>query len=78
MLLYLNSCFEDDPGDGSLVRAALGDIARVRGMTALARETGMTREGLYKALSDDGNPSFETLIRVSRTLGFEMQFKATG
>ena len=78
ILLYLNSCFEDDPGDGSLVRAALGDIARASGMTALAKKTGITREGLYKALSDDGNPSFETFIKVIRTLGFEMQVKATG
>ena len=78
MRLYLNSCFKEDPGDGSLVRAALGDIARARGMTAIANATGITREGLYKALSDDGNPSLETFIKVSKTLGFEMQFKATG
>ena len=51
MALYLDACLEDDPGDGSLIRIALGDIARARGMTQLAHDTGLTREGLYKALS---------------------------
>ena len=54
--LYLEACAEEDPGDGSLIRAALGDIARAQNMSRLARETGMSREGLYKALSEDGNP----------------------
>ena len=58
--LYLEACAEEDPGDGSLIRAALNDIARAQNFSALARETGMTREGLYKALSKDGNPSFAT------------------
>ena len=48
---YLDACLEEDPGDGSVVRAALNDIARAQGMTQLARETGISREGLYKALS---------------------------
>ncbi len=51
MALYFDACIEEDPGDGSLIRAALGDIARARSMTQLARETGLAREGLYKALS---------------------------
>jgi len=57
-----------DPGDGSLIRA-LGDIARARGMTQLARDTGLTREGLYKALSTEGNPAFPTIFKVIRALG---------
>ena len=56
--LYLEACAEEDPGDGSLIRAALNDIARAGNMSQLARDVGMSREGLYKALSEDGNPSF--------------------
>jgi probable addiction module antidote protein len=69
MALYLDACLQEDPGDGSLIRAALGDIARARGMTQLAHDTGLTREGLYKALSAEGNPSFSTIIKVIRALG---------
>ena len=61
MALYLDACFAEDPGDGSLIRAALGDIARAGGMTPLARDTGMAREGLYKALSSEGHPEFTTI-----------------
>ena len=70
--LYLEACFEEDPGDGSLIRAALGDIARARGMAQLARDTGLTREGLYKALSPDGNPEFSTVVRVIHALGLKL------
>ena len=55
--MYLNACLEEDPGDGSLVRAALGDIARARGMSQLARDSGVSREGLYRALASDGGDS---------------------
>ena len=70
--LYLEACFEEDPGDGSLIRAALGDIARARGMAQLARDTGLTREGLYKALSPAGNPEFSTVVRVIHALGLKL------
>ncbi len=70
--LYFESCLEEDPGDGSLIRAALGDIARARGMSQLARDTGLTREGLYKALSADGNPEFSTVMKVIKALGLKM------
>ena len=70
--LYLEACFEEDPGDGSLIRAALGDIARARGMAQLARDTGLTREGLYKALSPDGNPEFSTVVKVIHALGLRL------
>lgn len=70
--LYLDACIEEDPGDGSLIRSALGDIARVRGMTQLAHDTGLTREGLYKALSAEGNPAFSTIFKVVRALGVKL------
>ena len=73
---YLDACFEEDPGDGSLVRAALGDIARVRGMAQLARDTGLAREGLYKALSAEGNPEFSTVMRVIQALGLKLHVEA--
>ena len=74
--LYLEACAEEDPGDGSLVRAALNDIARAGNMSQLAREVGMSREGLYKALSEDGNPSFATVMRVTRALGLQVRITA--
>ena len=72
--LYLEACAKDDPGDGSLIRAALNDIARSGNMTWLARETGMSREGLYKALSKKGNPAFATVLRIVRALGLQVRF----
>ena len=71
--LYLEACAEEDPGDGSLIRVALNDIARAGNMSQLAREVGMSREGLYKALSKDGNPSFATVMRVTRALGLQVR-----
>ena len=71
--LYLEACAEDDPGDGSLIRAALNDIARAQNMSRLAHEVGMTREGLYKALSDKGNPTFATVMRITRALGMQVR-----
>lgn len=72
--LYLEAAFED--GDPALVAAALGDIARARGMSAVARDAGISREGLYKALSENGNPSFATISKVSRALGFQFKLVA--
>jgi probable addiction module antidote protein len=71
--LYLEACAEEDPGDGSLIRAALNDIARAQNMSQLAREVGMTREGLYKALGENGNPSFATVMRIARALGMQVR-----
>ena len=71
--LYLEACAEEDPGDGTLVRAALNDIARAGNMSQLARDTGMSREGLYKALSEDGNPTFATVMRITRALGMQLR-----
>lgn len=73
--LYFEACLDDDPGDGSLIRAALGDIARARGMSQLARETGLARESLYKALSPEGNPEFTTVMKVIKALGFKLHIE---
>ena len=75
--LYLEACAEEDPGDGSLIRSALNDIARAQNFSALARDVGMTREGLYKALSKDGNPSFATIAKITRALGMRLHITAT-
>ena len=69
---YLNAALED--GDTSVIAAALGDIARAKGMTQLAKETGITRDGLYKALSPTGNPSFDTVQKVVRAFGLSSIF----
>ena len=71
--LYLEACAEEDPGDGSLIRAALNDIARTGNMSRLARDAGMSRKGLYKALSEDGNPTFATVLRITRALGMRLR-----
>jgi probable addiction module antidote protein len=67
---YLEAALED--GDPALVAAALGDIARAKGMTQLARETGLGRESLYKALSPSGNPEFATIMKVISALGLKL------
>lgn len=70
--LYFELCLQEDPGDGSLIRRALGAIARARGMSQLARDTGLAREGLYKALSPEGNPEFATVMKVIKALGLKL------
>jgi probable addiction module antidote protein len=69
---YLEACMEEAGDDAAYVAAALGDIARARGMARLAKDTGLTREGLYKALSADGNPSLGTVLKVIRALGIKL------
>lgn len=76
MAAYLNACFEQDPGDGSLIRAALNDIARAQGMSQLSRDTGLGRESLYKALGSSGNPEFATVIKVMKALGLKLHASA--
>jgi probable addiction module antidote protein len=70
MAAYLEAALED--GDPALVAAVLGDIARAEGMTRIARETGLGRESLYKALSPDGNPEFGTVLKVVKALGLRL------
>lgn len=69
MAAYLDAALED--GDTAVIVAALGDIARARGMAQIARETGLGRESLYKALSATGNPEFATILKVVRALGLQ-------
>jgi probable addiction module antidote protein len=76
MALYLDACLEEDPGDGLVVRAALNDVASARGMSQLARDTGISREGLYKALSPSGNPEFSTVLKVIKALGLKLHITA--
>jgi probable addiction module antidote protein len=71
---YLEAAFED--GDPSIITEVLGDIARSQGMTKLAKRTGLGRESLYKALSRDGNPRLDTLLRITRALGLRLTFRA--
>jgi len=71
MAAYLEAALED--GDPALVAAALGDIARAKGMADIARETGLGRESLYKALSPEGNPEFATVLKVVRPLGLRLR-----
>jgi probable addiction module antidote protein len=74
MAAYLEAALEED--DPSLVAAALGDIARAKGMSELARQTGLGRESLYKALSPDGNPEFSTVLKVLKALGLRLHATA--
>ena len=68
---YLEAVLED--GDPALVAAALGDIARAKGMTQVARDAGLGRESLYKALSSEGNPEFATILKVIHALGLKLK-----
>ncbi|KQQ29334.1 Cro/Cl family transcriptional regulator [Methylobacterium sp. Leaf123] len=71
---YLAAAVEE--GDAALFRRALGVAARARGMTQIARETGLSRESLYRALSDDGNPSLDTALRVLNALNVRLTASA--
>ncbi len=71
MVAYLEAALDD--GDASLVFAVLGDIARAKGMSEVAREAGLGRESLYKALSAEGNPEFSTVMKVVRALGLRLR-----
>lgn len=69
----IKAAFEEDPGDGSLIRSALNDIARAQGMSTLAQNTGLGRESLYKTLSSKGNPSFQTMQKILRAFGLGLK-----
>ena len=74
VVAYLEAAFED--GDPALIAAALGDIARVRGMTRVAAEAGLDRESLYRALSPTGNPELATVLKVMQALGLGLRVSA--
>ncbi len=72
MAAYLEACFEEANGDAAFIAKALGDIARAKGMTQVAREAGLSRESLYKALSGERSPGFETILKVIGALGLKL------
>ncbi len=72
MALYLEACLQEAGDDAAFVARALGHIARAKGMSQLARDTGLGRESLYKALSGEGNPSFATILKVTTALGIRL------
>jgi probable addiction module antidote protein len=76
MVAYLEACFEEAGDNAAFIAAALGDIARAKGMTDIAAATGLTREGLYRTLSKDGNPSFSTVLKVMKELGMKLKPEA--
>ena len=76
MAAYLEACIEEADGDAAFIAKALGDIARAKGMTQIARETGLSRESLYKALSGERSPSFDTVLKVVSALGLKLSASA--
>jgi probable addiction module antidote protein/putative addiction module killer protein len=76
MAAYLDAWLEEAPDDAAGIARALGDIARAKGMSQVARDAGLSRESLYKALSEDGNPSFATVLKVARALGVRLHAEA--
>jgi len=72
MAAYLEACLEEANGDAAFIAKALGDIARAKGMAQVARDAGLSRESLYKALSGDRSPDFETILKVIRALGLTL------
>jgi probable addiction module antidote protein len=73
---YLNAWFEEAPEDAAGIARALGDIARAKGMSQVAKDAGLSRESLYRALSADGNPSFATVLKVAKALGVRLHVQA--
>lgn len=71
---YIEAAFED--GDAAVITHALGVVARAEGMSEVARQTGLTRASLYKALSADGHPEFATVLKVVQALGLRMTVAA--
>ena len=72
MAAYLEACMEEANGDAAFVAKALGDIARAKGMTQVARDAGLSRESLYKALSGERTPNFDTILKVVGALGLKL------
>jgi len=73
---YLEACLEETDADSSFIAKALGDIARAQGMSQVAKETGLSRESLYKALSGERNPGFDTVLKVMKALGLKLHASA--
>jgi len=77
MAAYLEACFEEANGDAAFIAKALGDIARAKGMAQVARDSGLSRESLYKALSGERSPGFDTILKVMDALGLKLHAAAT-
>jgi probable addiction module antidote protein len=75
---YFDACLQEGGDDPAFIAHALGVIARARGMAQVARDSGISREGLYKALSQDGNPSFGTILKVVKALGLQLHGSKAG
>jgi probable addiction module antidote protein len=76
MAAYLDAWLVEAPDDAAGIARALGDIARAKGMSLVAREAGLSREGLYRALSENGNPTLDTVLKVAKALGVRLQARA--
>ena len=76
MAAYLEACLDEANGDAAFIAKALGDIARARGMAQVARDTGLSRESLYKALSGERSPDFDTILKVVNALGLRLHAEA--
>lgn len=76
MAEYLDVCIEEAGDDPAFIAKALGVIARARGMTQVARDSGLSRESLYRALSGEGNPEFGTILKVIKALGLKLHVQA--
>ena len=74
MAMYLDACFEESDGDATFIAKALGDIARAQGMAQVAEKSGLSRESLYKSLSGERVPSFDTILKVMQALGVKLRF----
>ncbi len=72
MAAYLDACFEEADGNSAFIAKALGDIARAKGMSQVARDAGLSRESLYKALSGERSPDFDTILKVVNALGLKL------
>jgi probable addiction module antidote protein len=73
MAAYLEACIEEADGDAAFIAKALGDIARAKGMAQVARDAGLSRESLYKALSGERSPGFDTILKVVEALGMKLR-----
>jgi len=76
MAAYLEACLEEANGDATFIAKALGDIARAKGMSQVARDAGLSRESLYKALSGERTPNFDTILKVINALGLKLHAEA--
>src|SRR5574340_891948 len=77
MAAYLEACLEEAEGDAAFIAKALGDIARAKGMAQVARDAGLSRESLYKALSGERSPGFDTILKVMDALGLKLHAEAS-